>query len=300
MMEEKGWEVTEGYTLEKEDVRRGIDEFDAMVIRSRFKLDAAFMRRGRLRVIGRAGAGMENIDVEAASASGIACVNTPEGNRDAVAEHAMGMLLMLTNNLNKADREVRTGVWKREENRGMELSGKTVGIIGFGHMGSAFAQRLMGFGVRILVYDPYVQIDKKLFPQPEQCDMQTLFDQCDVVSLHVPLTDETRFMVNDEWISSFRKPIIVINTARGKNLQTTALVTGLENGRVRGACLDVLEYESVSFENMDSAELPTPLHYLMHSDKVILTPHVAGWTFESHEKISRLLASKILSFFEQE
>lgn len=298
-MEEKGWEVVEGFTLEKEAVHQCIDEFDAMVIRSRFKLEAAFMRRGRLRVIGRAGAGMENIDVEAASAVGITCVNTPEGNRDAVAEHVLGMLLMLMNNLNKADQEVKSGLWRREENRGMELSGKTFGIIGFGNMGSALAQKLKGFGIRILVFDPYVELDKKLFPQLEQCDMQGLFEHCDVVSLHVPLTDETKFMVNEDWLSSFRKPIIVINTARGKNLETSALVNGLEKGVVRGACLDVLEYEAVSFEKMDLSELPAPLQYLMRSDKVILTPHIAGWTFESHQKISQLLATKILGCFQQ-
>jgi D-3-phosphoglycerate dehydrogenase len=299
-MQEKGWEVVEGFTLTKEEVRKGIDEYDAMVIRSRFKLDRDFLRHGRLKVIGRAGAGMENIDVEAAKAVGITCINTPEGNRDAVAEHALGMILMLMNKLKNADSEVRNGLWRREENRGIELYGKTIGIIGFGNMGSAFAKRLQGFGVRILALDPYVRIDHNTFPFVEQSDEARIFDECDVVSLHLPLTEETSYMVNDTWLSRFRKPIFLINTARGKNLDTAALVKGIENGRVRGACLDVLEFEATSFEKMDTSNLPAPLQFLMSSDKVTMSPHIAGWTFESHEKISRILAVKILHVFNQQ
>lgn len=299
MMEQNGWEVIEGYTLSKNEVQRGIDEFDAMVIRSRFKLDASFFRPGRLKVIGRAGAGLENIDTEAAEAAGVTCINTPEGNRDAVAEHAIGMLLMLLNNLNRADLEVRKGLWRREENRGHELSGKTIGIIGFGNMGSAFAKRLQGFGVRILAYDPFVRIDNTDFPYVEQSDEHTFFNECDVISLHVPLTDETRFMVNDRWIARFSKPVIIINTARGKNLDTAALVKGIENGRVKGACLDVLEYEAISFEQVESIDVPAPLQYLMCSDRVVMSPHIAGWTFESHEKISKILATKIMQILQK-
>lgn len=296
-MEENGWDVVEGFDRTKDEVQNGIDEFDAMVIRSRFKLDASFFRPGRLRVIGRAGAGMENIDAKAAESAGITCINTPEGNRDAVAEHALGMLLMLMNNLKKADQEVRRGLWQREENRGTELCGKTIGIIGFGNMGSAFALRLQGFGVRILAHDPFVRINQDIFPFVEQCDQETIFNSCDVVSLHVPLTAETKFMVNDRWISSFKKPIVLINTARGKNLETTALVKGIQSGRIKGACLDVLEYEAVSFENIDMENLPSPLRYLLNSNQVVLSPHIAGWTFESHKKISKYLAIKIQEVF---
>jgi D-3-phosphoglycerate dehydrogenase len=297
MLIEKGIEVVEGYHLSREEILASINTYSGIAIRSRFKLDASFLdaAAGSVKVIGRAGAGMENIDVKHATKLGIQCVNAPEGNRDAVGEHAIGMLLMLMNHLRRADAEVRNGIWRREENRGDELEGKTIGLIGFGNMGSAFARRLTGFGVRILVVDPYITISKEKFPHVEQVDMATLQREADVVSLHVPLTDETRYMINRQWFAALSKPIWFINTARGKNLVTADLTEAIENGIVRSAALDVLEYEAISFEKIDAASLPLPFQYLVKSDRVVLSPHIAGWTHESNEKIARFLAQKMIS-----
>lgn len=293
MLRAAGFQCDEEYQLSKAEVEQRMAGYSGVVIRSRFKLDASFIDASSdLRCIARAGAGMENIDVAYAESKGIHCVHAPEGNRDAVGEQAVGMLLALMNNLARADREVRQGKWIREGNRGYELEGKTVGIIGFGNMGSAFARRLTGFGVRILVYDKY----KTGFGthQIEEATLDQLFQEADVLSLHVPLTAETMFMVNDAFLSSFRKPIWLINTARGKVLETAALVKHLQSEKVRGACLDVLEYEKVSFEAIDATTLPAPMQYLIASDRVLLSPHIAGWTFESHEKIGKVLAFKII------
>ena len=297
MLIENGIEVEEGYHLSREEILASINIYSGLAIRSRIKLDASFLdaATGSIKVIGRAGAGMENIDVMHATKLGIHCVNAPEGNRDAVGEHAIGMLLMLMNHLRRADAEVRNGIWRREENRGDELEGKTIGLIGFGNMGSAFARRLTGFGVRILVVDPYITISKEKFPHVEQVDMATLQREADVVSLHVPLTDETRNMINRQWFSALSKPIWFINTARGKNLVTADLTEAIENGIVRGAALDVLEYEAISFEKIDAASLPLPFQYLVKSDRVVLSPHIAGWTHESNEKIARFLAQKMIA-----
>jgi D-3-phosphoglycerate dehydrogenase len=277
-----------------EELKALIPEYDAIVLRSKFKITKEIIDSAKkLKCIGRAGAGMENIDVAYAESKGIKCLSAPEGNRDAVGEHALGMLLMLFNNLKRADHEVRNGIWRRAENRGVELCGKTVGIIGYGNMGYAFAQRLKGFDCKILAYDKY----KTGFGNEivQECDMQRIFDESDVLSLHIPETDETRNLVNADFINQFKKDIYIINTARGKCLNTSDLVTALEQGKVLGACLDVLEYETVSFENLAVKSLPEPMQYLIKSDKVILSPHIGGWTHESNYKISRILAEKMIS-----
>ncbi|CAN5815373.1 2-hydroxyacid dehydrogenase [soil metagenome] len=291
-----GFVCEEDYVSTKEEVLAKIPGYDAIVIRSRFKIDAVFIEAAtNLKCIGRAGAGMENIDVAFAEARGIKCVHAPEGNRDAVGEQAIGMLLALMNNVCRADREVRSGHWIREGNRGYELQGKTVAVIGYGNMGSAFVQRLKGFDVTVLAYDKY----KNNFGTADvkESTLEEIFEQADVISFHVPLTSETSYMVDDTFLSQFKKPVWLINTARGKILDTSALVHFLEHGKVRGACLDVSEYESLSFEKMDFSTLPEPFQYLIKSDKVILTPHIAGWTFESNEKIARILAEKITDAF---
>lgn len=294
-LQSAGIEPVPGYHLTREEILAGIKDFHGLAIRSRFKIDAAFLEAvsGRIRCIGRAGAGMENIDTAAAARYGITCVNAPEGNRDAVAEHAIGMLLMLMNHLRRADAEVRNGLWRREENRGDELEGKTVGIIGFGNMGSSLARRLSGFGVKILAYDPYITIDKNQWPLVQQVSEDVLLQESDIISLHVPLTPETTGFVNRNWFDRLGKPIRLINTARGKNIVTADLVTAIEEGKVSGAALDVLEYEAVSFEHIDAAALPAPFRYLIASDKVVLSPHIAGWTHESNEKIARILAQRM-------
>jgi D-3-phosphoglycerate dehydrogenase len=238
---------------------------------------------------------MESIDATYAEHRGITCINSPEGNRDAVGEHAIGMLLMLFNNLNKADHEVRNGRWNREENRGIELQGKTIGIIGYGNTGSAFAKKLKGFDVNILAYDKY----KKGFgtKEIEQAGLSDIFENADILSLHIPLNAETEYMVNDSFLKSFRKNIYVINTARGRCLKTDDLVKNMKEGKVLGACLDVNEYEDSSFEKFEirnsKFEKGDTWQYLINSERVVLSPHIAGWTVESNEKIARVLFEKI-------
>ncbi len=293
-----GFTCEEDYASTREEVQQKLSAYQAVIIRSRFKIDRTFLDAGtNLKCIGRAGAGMENIDVAYAESKGIRCVHAPEGNRDAVGEQAVGMLLALMNNVCRADREVRTGKWFREANRGYELQGKTVGVIGYGNMGSAFVQRLRGFDVRVLVYDKYrsgFALRQAQGALVTESTPEEIFREADVLSLHVPLTEDTHHLVDAMFLSRFSKPVWLINTSRGKVVDTAALVHALESGKVRGACLDVLEYESVSFEALDASALPEPFQYLIRSDKVILTPHVAGWTFESHEKIGKILAEKII------
>lgn len=279
-----------------EELIRMLPGYDGLVIRSKFKITKELLIRcPKLKCIGRVGAGMENIDVEFARSQNVSCVSAPEGNRDAVGEHALGMLLMLMNNLKKADAEVRQNVWVRALNRGYEITGKTVGIIGFGHMGSSFASKLRGFDCKILAYDKYhpEKIDKAGFAV--NASLQQLFDECDIVSLHVPLTEETRFMANQQFFDSFKKPVYMINTSRGKCLKTEDLVRAIESGKVRGACLDVLEYESTSFESFENAAISEAHRYILNSDKVVLSPHIAGWTHESNYKMSRMIAERMIA-----
>lgn len=292
----KGFLCVDGSELTRADILSQISEYRGVVIRSRIKIDAEFLAVATsLKFIARAGAGMENIDVNEAEKRNVICLNAPEGNRNAVAEHALGMLLSLMNNIVKADKEVRNGIWLREENRGTELSGKTVGIIGFGNTGSAFTSRLRGFDCSILAFDPYFIIDKSLFPGVQQVSLDELLFDSDVISMHVPLTEETRFMVNGSFFGKLGKRPYLINTSRGKVVDTSAVVEALENKKIRGAALDVLEFESLSFENIEKEQLPPSFRKLCDSDRVVLSPHVAGWSFESHYLISKVLADKILS-----
>jgi len=267
--------------------------YDALVIRSKFKITNALIDNcPRLKCIGRVGAGMENIDLTHAKSKGIVCLSAPEGNRDAVGEHALGMLLMLLNHLKKADNEVRQGIWLRAENRGYELAGKAVGIIGYGNMGSSFAKKLSGFDCRVLAFDKYKSGFGNSFVN--EVSLQTIFEESDIVSIHLPLNPETEFIVNQDFLNRFRKNIYVVNTSRGKNLKTDDLVAAIQSGKVLGACLDVLEYETISFERIEQAQLPDAFKFLAGSDKVVLSPHIAGWTHESNYKMSRLIAEKML------
>ncbi len=269
-----------------------LPHYDGVVIRSRIKFTKEIIDKGtKLKFIARVGAGMENIEVSYAESKGIKCLHAPEGNANAVAEHALGTLLALFRNICKADAEVRKGKWLREENRGVELDGKTIGIIGYGNMGKAFAKKAKGFEADLLVYDKYLKGigDDRI----KECELEELFEKADVVSLHLPLTNETNNMVNEEFINKFKKNIYIINTSRGKIVNTENLVSGLKSGKVLGACLDVLEYESISFENINSASLPPAFNYLSSSSKVVLSPHIAGWTHESNVKMAKILAEKI-------
>ena len=291
-LERSGMKCELNNTSTYEEIKNIIHEYNGIIIRSRFKLDKSIIDRAtNLKFIARAGAGLENIDIAYAGSKGIHCIHAPEGNRDAVGEHALGMLIALFNNLCKANAEVRNGIWIREGNRGIELMGKTVGIIGYGNMGTAFAKRLQGFEVKVLAYDKYKQNYADTYAI--EATLENIFEEADVLSLHVPLTDETNYMVNDTFINKFKKNIYIINTARGKVINTNDLVKNMRSGKVLGACLDVLEYENLSFENIEKVHLPEAFEYLIKSEKVVLSPHIAGWTQESNLKIAMVLAEKI-------
>jgi D-3-phosphoglycerate dehydrogenase / 2-oxoglutarate reductase len=295
-LEANGYTCVLEPTKSREEIEQNIGEYFGLIINSRFTIDKPFIDKATgLRFIGRVGSGMESIDMEYACARGIRCFNSPEGNRDAVGEHALCLLLTLFNHVNRADRQVRQGKWERETNRGMEIKGKTVGIIGYGNTGSAFAKRLKGFDASVIAYDKY----KSGFSDEyvHESTLEVLFAHADVLSFHVPLTDETRYLFSDDFIGRFRKPFWLVNTARGKVVHTAALVRGLESKKVLGAALDVLEYEDISFENMDTPDYPEPLRYLIGAENVILTPHIAGWTEESKYKLAKVLADKILAEF---
>lgn len=271
-----------------------VQNYDALVVRSKIAIDRNFIDHARhLRCIGRVGAGMETIDVDYAEKLGIRCLNSPEGNRDAVGEHAIGLLLALMDKIRVADSEVRQGLWRREANRGLEIKGRTVGIIGCGNMGSAFAQRLRGFECHIVAYDKY----KPAGYAPdgvEEVSLDELQQRADIVSLHVPLTDETRYMADAGFFSAFEKPVSLINTSRGAVVKTADLVAAMEQGRVLGAALDVIEYEDMSKDGLDLDTLPFDFRYLLESPRTVLTPHVAGWTVESKYKLAAVLADKII------
>lgn len=294
LLEKDGWNCVDGSSWSIDEIMNEIHAFAGIVIRSRIKIDRQVIdKASQLKFIARAGAGMENIDSEYAISKGIKCLNAPEGNRNAVAEHAMGMLLALLNRLVIADAEVRKGIWLREENRGVELEGKTVSIIGFGNTGSYFAKKLSSFNCRILAFDPFIKINTDEFPYVEQVEMNVIFKNSDVLSLHVPLNGLTHFLVNGQYINKFEKPFYLINTSRGKVVALTDLITALESKKVLGAALDVLEFESLSFENLSTAQMPESFSNLINFNNVILSPHIAGWTIESHKKISEVLYKKI-------
>jgi D-3-phosphoglycerate dehydrogenase len=291
-----GHECIAGFSFSKEEIVELLPQLHGIVIRSRITIDKQLLDLAtQLKFIARAGAGMESIDVVYARSKGVICLNSPEGNRNAVGEHALGMLLSLFNNLNRADRQIRNGEWRREENRGYEVEGKTIGLIGYGNMGTAFAEKLKGFNCKVIAYDKY----KNDFGNElvKECSLEVLQHTADVVSLHIPLTEETNYLVNETFINSFSKSIYLINTARGRCVQISAVVTGLKTGKIAGAALDVFEYEDSSFEKFSIASAGLDKNpdwqYLMQSDKVILSPHIAGWTFESYRKISEVLLAKI-------
>jgi len=287
----------EDYTSAKSKIEDKISNYDGLIIRSRFTIDQTFLEAAtNLKFIGRLGAGLENIDTVYAEKKGIQLFSAPEGNRNAVGEHALGMLLSLFNHLRRADQEVRNGIWKREENRGLELEGKTVGIIGFGNMGKAFAKKLRGFDCEVIFYDLKENIGNQ---DARQVSLKDLQENAEVLSLHTPLTSLTKNMISSDFINQFKNPFWLINTARGKSVVTKDLVSALKSGAILGAGLDVLEYEKSSFENLFSDEhaLPEAFQYLIEADNVILSPHIAGWTIESKEKLAQVIVDKIKQVF---
>lgn len=287
------------FTSSKEEIESKIKDYQGVVIRSRFKIDKAFLDKAtNLQFIARVGAGLESIDCEYALAKNITLIAAPEGNRIAVAEHTLGMILSLFNKLNQADSEIRSGHWNRESNRGYELDGKTIGIIGYGNMGKSFAKKLRGFDVEVLCYDLQENVGDA---NAKQVSLEELQQKADVLSLHIPWTPETDRMVSADFIKAFVKPFWIINTSRGKNIITADLVAALQSGKVLGAGLDVLEYEKLSFETLfQDKNTPEAFQYLLKAKNVILTPHIAGWTIESHERLAQVIVDKIkLKYFGQ-
>lgn len=287
----KGFICDQAYDKSRSEILKIIMNYDGIVIRSRFKIDKTFINAAKkLKFIARAGSGTENIDINYANKKNIKCFNAAEGNRQAVAEHALAMILNLLNNIRVSDQEIRRGIWDREKNRGIELSGKTIGIIGFGNTGSSFAKILENFNVKILAYDKYKE--KYKF----QSNLDEILEFSDIISLHIPLTEETKYLVNKNFIDKAKKPFYIINTSRGQCIETKALIKGLKDQKILGACLDVFEQEKNSFEKIgENADLK----YLIESNKTILTPHIAGWTFESNYKIAETLSEKIINLIEK-
>ena len=296
----KGFILEEDFTSSYDEVLQKINQYDGIIIRSRIPLDKNFLENAQnLKFIARVGAGMENIDLETAKNLGISLINSPEGNRDAVAEHVVAMLLILMNRLFIGSEEVKNGIWKREENRGDELLGKTFGIIGYGNMGKATAKRLSGFGVEVIFYDILPNLEDEF---AKQVSLEELQERADILSLHIPLDASTEYLVDENFISKMKKNFYLVNTARGKNVKTSALVDALKSGKVKAAALDVLEYEKSSFENLDtSTSLGTrnkeDLQFLLESNQVIVTPHIAGWTHQSKEKLAQFIVDKIVQQF---
>lgn len=296
----KGFILEEDFTSSYDEVLQKINQYDGIIIRSRIPLDKNFLENAQyLKFIARVGAGMENIDLETAKNLGISLINSPEGNRDSVAEHVVAMLLILMNRLFIASEEVKNGIWKREENRGDELLGKTFGIIGYGNMGKATAKRLSGFGVEVIFYDILPNLEDEF---AKQVSLEELQECADILSLHIPLDASTEYLVDENFISKMKKNFYLVNTARGKNVKTSALVDALKSGKVKAAALDVLEYEKSSFENLDtSTSLSTrnkeDLQFLLDSEQVIVTPHIAGWTHQSKEKLAQFIVDKIVQQF---
>jgi len=295
LLEKEGFTNELDFVSSKAEIEKKIGNYNGIIIRSRFKIDKKFLDKAKnLKFIARVGAGLESIDTQYAKFKDIELINAPEGNRNAVGEQTLAMLLSLFTKLNAADKSVKSGKWEREKYRGYELEGKTVGIIGYGNMGKSFAKKLKGFDLKeVLFYDIQNGLEDD---NAQQVSMEELQQKADVLSLHVPYTSLTDKMVNSDFIRKFTKPFWLINTARGKNVVTNDLVHALKNGKILGAALDVLEIEKSSFEKIETDTISEDLHYLFQAENVILTPHIAGWTFESHQKLAQVIAEKIIAF----
>ncbi len=290
-LQQAGFINHEDFNSPKSSIEEKIHNYDGIVIRSRFKIDKTFIDKAtNLKFIARVGAGLESIDCDYATVKNIALIAAPEGNSNAVGEHSLGMLLSLFNKLNQADAEIRNGSWNRESNRGYELEGKTIGIIGYGNMGKSFAKKLKGFDVTVIFYDIQKGIEDE---NAKQVSLETLQEKSDVLSLHLPWTTLTDKLVSKKFIAAFAKPFWLLNTSRGKNVVTVDVVEALQSGKILGAGLDVLEYEKSSFETLFGNDMPEAFQYLICAKNVLLTPHIAGWTYESHQKLAQVIVDKI-------
>lgn len=291
LLAEMGFEVNYQPQIKRHEILEIIKDYEGLIIRSKTKVDKDFLSYcENLTFIGRAGAGLDLIDLQEVERKNIKVFAANEGNSDAVAEHTLGMILMLFNKLNWADAEVRQRIWEREKNRGIELKGMTIGIIGYGNMGMALAQKLMGFEVKVLAYDKVEKEDYEYGLYAKKASLNDIFEEADLVSIHVPLTNETRMMINDDFIQKFKKNIFIVNTSRGEVACTESILKGLQSGKVRGACLDVLENEKLSMLTLEQEAIYSQLFQLKN---VTLTPHIAGWTVESYRKINEVLVEKI-------
>ena len=296
---QNGFIVTIDTTSTFESLRLSLPNFQGVILRSRWTLDAAFFEAANnLLFIGRLGVGIEHIDEDCAIKNGVQILTTPEASKDTVAEHTLGLILMLMNKLGKADREIRQNIWDRKANSGIELKGKKVGILGFGNMGRAVAQRLSGFEVNMICYDilPVISIPTYI----RQVDEETLFGETDILTIHIPLNETNKFFINYNYLNQFKKDLFIINTARGGVLETDGLVRHLKEGKVKGAALDVIEYEEQSFNALDIASLPSSFQYLKKAENVVLNPHLAGLSYEAATKHAIVMAQKIAQLFKLE
>jgi D-3-phosphoglycerate dehydrogenase len=291
-----GYQNDMAYSDSLDEIMNKLDQYDGLIIRSKYPINDDFLSHAKnLKFIGRVGAGLENIDTESVASRNIHLINAPEGNRNAVGEHALGMLLSLMNRLKAGHDAIRSGQWDREGHRGWELTGRTVGIIGYGNTGKSFAKRISGFDVRTLCYDILENVEDQY---ARQVDWKTLLAECEVISLHIPQTKLTQGMVDKKFIENMTHPFWLLNTARGSAVVTEDLVSGLQSQKIIGAGLDVLEYESLSFSSIfNEQKLPLALQYLIHADNVLLSPHVAGWTYESHIKLATTIVEKVKKLF---
>ena len=290
-LEELGFKCDYHPKISLERVREMVSDYDGMIINSKIQVDKVMLDSApKLKFVGRLGSGMEIIDLEYAAKKGVAIHGAPEGNRNAVAEHALGMLIALANNFLRADREVRNKDWQREKNRGFEIMGKTIGIIGFGHTGSQFAKKLQGMGMKILAYDKYKKNYTQDFPFVTATDLKSLQTDADIISLHLPYTPETYHLVDSDFLEKCKTGVIIINTSRGSVIKTQDLLTALNDRKVGGACLDVFENEKPQTFSLDEENMYEQLYKF---EQVILSPHVAGWTVESKKRLAEVLLKKI-------
>ena len=284
------WEIVDGENWTVEDFKLNAASIEGIVIRSKFKLSRNQLKFAKkLKFIARPGSGLENIDLKYCEENNIEVFRSPEGNRDALAEHTLGMLLSLINHLNIANSQVRNNIWEREKNRGTELKGKVMAIIGYGYMGKAFAQRLNGFEMEVIAYDKYISGFGT--NHVKEVNLEEIFQRADFVSLHTPLSSETIGIMNSSFFEKFKKPFIIINTARGKSLIVEDLINSLNSKKIIGACLDVLDVESSSF-SLNKAENQS-FEKLKKFNNVVLSPHIAGWSYESKEKMAQVILEKI-------
>jgi D-3-phosphoglycerate dehydrogenase len=293
MLESKGFVADYQPNIAQEEILKIIADYEGIIIRSKLKIDIFFLEKAEnLKFIARAGAGLDQIDLEETRKRNIYLLNAPEGNRDAVGEHTVGMLLCLFNKLHLADRQVRRSIWNREGSRGEELYGKTVGIIGYGNMGKAFAQRLLGFGCNVLAYDiDHAKVDNYF---ARQASLAEIFVDADVLSLHIPLTPENKSMFEESFFYNFKKAIFFVNTARGELVEMQLLKKLLLVGKLKGACLDVLENEKLGKLTPSQKEA---FDFLISAENVLFTPHVAGWTVESYQRINEVIVEKIMHLY---